>query len=425
MYTFALSFSILILVIGVPIFLVLVIGAGIICVWGLQIPWFALAEVMFESCTKYILLAIPLFIFASNLMLEGGLARRLVDVFTSLVGHFRGGLAIAMVLGMGFFGAISGSILAAIVAIGGIMIPIMEEKGYSKSFAGALAASAAGLDALIPPSNGAIIFSAITGEPVSRTFAAGIIPGLFQMCLLIAASMVMARHMNLIPSPKFSWRERWRSLYRATSALIMPIIILGGIYSGTFSPMESAAVACIWAFIAGMFIHKQLNIAGIGRALKRSTEVTAIIFAIIAAASFLSVILSYTRLPQNITAWCLSRGVTPISFLLMGALACLVLGTFIEVVPVMYLTVPIMASVAAELGIPLVQLYIATGAFIGAGLITPPVCVGAYTAAATAVVKPQEVLKFLFPVFFLILMFCGLTYIYIPWFSAWLPNVIG
>jgi C4-dicarboxylate transporter DctM subunit len=237
--------------------------------------------------------------------------------------------------------------------------------------------------------------------------------------------MAMARKMNLVPSPKCSWKERGQALYSAISVLLLPVIILGGMYSGIFTAMEAAAVACVWALIAGAFIQRELKIAGLWRALQRTTEITAIIYSIIAAASFLSVILSYTQIPQAITNACLAYGVGPISFMLMGALACLILGTFVEVVPIMFIVIPIMAPVCHALGISMNNLYIASGTFIGLGMITPPVCVGVYTAAATAMVRPQEVLKYLFPKFFLLLMFCGLVYIFVPWFSDWLPNLIA
>lgn len=425
MIAFGVALAVILLLVGVPVFLVFVIGGSLITIGDLQIPMFAISQVMMESCTKYVLLAIPLFILLSNIMLEGGLAQRLIEVFTSLVGHWRGGLSIAAILCLGFFGAISGSILAAIVAIGGIMIPMMVKKGYPVGYAATLVGIAAGLDALIPPSNGAIIFSSLTGEPVARTFAAGMIPGIFQMTLLILVAMWMARRINIEPEKKYSWKERWQAFYMGSSALILPVIILGTIYTGILSPMESAAIGCLWALFAGAVIHRELTWGKIWNAFKKTAQSAAVIYAIIAGASFISVMLTYTQLPQIITQVCLSIGINAQLFLLMGGVAALILGMFLEVVPLMYVIIPIMFPLAEALGVSLVQLYIVCGAFIGLGLLTPPVCVGVYTAAATAGTPPKEVLKYTFPTFLLVLLACGVLYTFVPWFANWLPDLIA
>ena len=177
MFAFAILLSLILLILGTPIFLVFGLGSSIAAVWGLNLPWSTLIQVSFGAMTKHILIAVPLFIFAGMVMLRGGSATRLVGFATALVGHWPGGLGIAMVIAMGFFAAFCGSILAAITAVGTIMMPKMIEQGYPKPFVIVLAASAALLEALIPPSNAAILFSALTNVPVSKTFAAGVLPG--------------------------------------------------------------------------------------------------------------------------------------------------------------------------------------------------------------------------------------------------------
>ena len=185
MYVFAFIFSLILLCISVPIFLVFGAGSSIAAIWGLNLPWSTLIQVSFGALTKHVLIAVPLFIFAGMAMLRGGAASRLVLFATALVGHWRGGLGIAMVISMGFFAAFCGSILAAITAVGTIMMPKMIDAGYPKPFVVVLAASSALLEALIPPSNAAILFSALTSVPVSKTFAAGVIPGIILLILLI------------------------------------------------------------------------------------------------------------------------------------------------------------------------------------------------------------------------------------------------
>ncbi len=418
----AIALGVITLGISVPIFLVFGLSGSLIVINALHLPWSVLTQVTFDSITKYILLAIPLFIFSGMVMVEGGMARRLVDVFLNAVGHWRGGLGIAMVLTMGFFGALCGSILAAIVAIGTIMVPIMVKKGYPRPFVAALAACSGFLDALIPPSNGAIIYCAITGENVAQAFAAGIVPGFLFGGLLILVVLWECRHMEKLPRAGFN--KFIRSLYAAIPALLTPIIILGGIYSGIFTPTESAAVTGIWAIIAGFLIYRELSLKGLWRALKATAATTSMVFAIIATASFMSVALTYTRFPHKLIQSIISLGVTPILFMVSVGIVVLILGTFIEVVPIMYLTLPICAPIAVALGIDLLHLMVVFTAFVGMGLLTPPVCVGAYTAAAIAEEPAHNVIRAIFPFFFLVGIVYGLILMFFPGLATWLPGYV-
>jgi tripartite ATP-independent transporter DctM subunit len=418
----AVALGIITLIISVPIFIVFSLSGSLVVINALDLPWTVLTQVTFDSITKYILLAIPLFIFAGMVMVEGGMARRLVDVFTSAVGHWRGGLGIAMVLTMGFFGALCGSILAAIVAVGTIMVPIMVEKGYPRSFVAALAACSGFLDALIPPSNGAIIYCAITGENVAQAFAAGIVPGFVFGGLLILVVVWKCRHME--KSPRAGLRKFIRCVASAWAALMTPVLILGGIYSGLLTPTESAAVAGIWAVVVGFFIYRELDFKGLWNALKATAATTSMIFAIIATASFLSVALTYTRFPHKLINGVMGLGVTPVLFLVACGVIVLILGTFIEVVPIMYLTLPIFAPIATALDIDLLHLMIVFTGFVGMGLLTPPVCVGAYTAAAIAEESAHNVIRAIFPLFFLVGIVYGLILIFFPSLATWLPSFV-
>jgi len=416
----AIAMGVITLFLSVPIFLVFGLSGSVVVVNALNLPWSVLTQVTFDSISKYILLAIPLFIFSGMVMVEGGMARRLVDVFTSAVGHWRGGLGIAMVLTMGFFGALCGSILAAIVAVGTIMVPVMVEKGYSKAFVAALAACSGFLDVLIPPSNAAIIYCAITGENVAAAFAAGIFPAFVFGGLLILVVMWKCRDME--KSPRAGWRKVIQSIRSAWAALLTPVIILGGIYSGLLTPTESASVGGIWAVVVGFFIYRELKLKNLWAALKATAITTSMIFAIIAMASFLSVALTYTRLPHKLIGAVVGLGVTPIPFLIAGGVVVLILGTFIEVVPIMYLTLPIFVPIAIALEINLLHLMVVFTAFVGLGLLTPPVCVGAYTAAAIAEESSHKVIRAIFPLFFLVGIVYGLILILFPGLATWLPS---
>ncbi len=416
------ALGVITLAISVPIFLVFGLSGSLVVINALKLPWSLLTQVTFDSITKYILLAIPLFIFSGMAMVEGGMARRLVDVFTSAVGHWRGGLGIAMVLTMGFFGALCGSILAAIVAVGTIMVPIMVEKGYPRPFVAALAACSGFLDVLIPPSNGAIIFCAITGANVAEAFAAGILPAFVFGGLLILVVLFKCRHME--KTPRAGWRKFLQSVYAAWPALMTPVLILGGIYSGLLTPTESAAVAGVWAVLVGFFIYRELTLKGLWTALKSTAAITSMIFAIIATATFLSVALTFTRFPHKLIDGILGLGVTPILFMIACGIVVLILGTFIEVVPIMYLTLPIFAPIAVALGIDLLHLMVVFTAFVGLGLLTPPVCVGTYTAAAIAEEPAHNVIRAIFPLFFLVGIIYGLILMIFPWLSTWLPSLV-
>ena len=413
--------SLILLFLSLPIFLVFGIGSSLVAILGLNLPWSTLIQVAFGSVTKHVLLAIPLFIFAGLIMLKAGVARRLVSFAMSLVGHWPGGLGISMVITMAFFAAFCGSILAAITAVGSIMMPEMLKKGYPPAFTVMLAAAAGLLEALIPPSNAAIIYSALTYVPVSKTFAAGTLPGITLMIVLILLVLFKCRKMER--ELKASPQERRHAFKQALPGLVTPVIILGGIYSGLLTPSETAAVASAWAILVGFLIYRELTFEGILEALKSTIISTTVIFSIIAMATFLSVVLTYTQAPQKFTEAVISLGVNDLQFLLLVGVICLILGTFIEIVPVFYLTVPVFMVIALKLEIPLVHLYIVFTAFAGLGLLTPPVCVGVYTAASVINISADRAFKEV-PLFIIVGVLYAIAMIFMPFMSTWLPSLV-
>ena len=422
MNAFAIVLSTVLLLLSVPIFMVFGLGSSITAIWGMDLPWSTLIQVAFGAMTKHVLIAVPLFIFTGMVMLRGGAASRLVHFATTLVGHWPGGLGIAMVVAMGFFAAFCGSILAAITAVGTIMMPKMIEQGYPKPFVIVLAASAALLESLIPPSNAAILFSALTDVPVSRTFAAGFIPGI--VLLILMTGVVMWRCRDIRNPVRATGRERLIAARDAIPGLFTPVIILGGIYAGLLTPSESAAVAGVWAILIGMLVYRELTFAGIVACLRQTAMITAVIFAIIAMATFLSVVLTYSQTPQQIIAYFTDMGGTPAMFWFAVAAICLILGTFVEIVPVFYLTVPIFAALALSLDLDILHLYIVFVAFAGIGMITPPVCVGVYTAASVVRVSPERAFREV-PLFVMVGIVFGLLMILVPAASTWLPGVLN
>ena len=416
-FSFALILSVVLLFLSVPIFLVFGLGSSVAAIWGLNLPWSTLIQMAFESMNKHVLIAVPLFVFSGMVMLRGGAANRLVNFATSLVGHLPGGLGIAMVIAMGFFAAFCGSILAAITAIGTIMMPKMIEAGYPKPFVIVLAASAALLEALIPPSNAAILYSALTYVPVSQTFAAGVIPGLILLLFMIALVLFKCRHIKRY-EPATNYEKLMLGM-KAFPALLTPLIILGGIYGGFLTPSESAAVSGIWAICMGFFIYRELTINSLLQSIRETAVTTAVIFSIIAMATFLSKVFTYTQFPQFIISSITEMGVGLNFFWFALALICLILGTFIEIVPVFYLTIPIFLSFDQSL----IHLYVVFVAFAGIGMITPPVCVGIYTSASVIQENPGNAFKEV-PLFTLVGIIYGIIMILFPALSTWLPSIL-
>ena len=409
--------ALVMLLLAVPLFFVFGISSAGIAVWGLNLPAHTLMQVSFDAMTKQVLVAIPIFVFAGSAMFHGGAARRLVDFAVSAVGHLPGGLAVALILSIGVFSAISGSILASIVAIGSVLMPPMIKEGYPKPFVIVLAATAALIDALIPPSNTAIIYSALTHVPVSKAFAAGVLPGFVLMGLLLAYVMWKLRHM---PRPAAaSAAVRWRAFWMAIPALLLPVIILGGLFRGLLTPSESASVASVYAIALGALVYRELTWRGLWTALRETAQTTTVIFAIIAMAIYFSVIMTYTRAPQAIVSFFIEYNIGPLTFMLLAGVAVLILGTFMEVVPVFYLTMPIFFPLCVALKVDLLHFYVFFTGLVGIGMITPPVCVGLYTAAAIVREPPQNAFRAV-PGFVMVgLVYAGIVLAF-PALATWL-----
>ncbi len=403
--------------IGLPLFFSFLMGGAIITVYALGVPWPTIAQLMYNSIAKYSLLAAPFFIFSGYLMVETGMAGQLVDLFVAWVGHFRGGLSIALVLAMAFFGAVSGSVIAAIVAIGTIMTPLMVKEGYPKAFCAALAATAGLLAAFIPPSNFAIIYGSITEVPVADLFLAGIGPGLVITVLLIIVCAWVCRDMKA--GRKASWKERFKAIYKAWAMLLFPVIVLGGIYAGLFTPTESGAVSGLYAILIGLTVTRNLGWGNFKKAVTRSVEATGTVWILIMAVALFSAILTYTNIPQNLVNFFIAKAVGIPMFLLMVMFVALVLGTFIEIIPNLLIMAPIIHPIGLALGIDPLQLYAAFCVAAHIGQLTPPVCVGAYAAAGALQEPITGIFKYIFPWMFSALVVANVIIAFVPSLSIW------
>jgi C4-dicarboxylate transporter, DctM subunit len=422
MVNFGLSIGLFALLTGTPIFLAFVLWAGFPLHFGMGIPLSAIANLCVGGMDKYVLLAIPMFILAGNLMVITGVAKRLVDLFVSFIGHINGGMPVVVVVTCAFFGACSGSSLAIQVAVGSIMIPMMKEQGYQPSFTAGLVAVAAMIGMLIPPSNGLIITGAITGTSVSKLFMAGVVPGLLMTLTFSVYAFIVGRRQNNSVI-RFTTQQRKRAVIESLPSLSIPVVVLGGIYTGMFTPTEAASVACFVAVTIGL-IHHSLSWQGMATSLKKAATSTAMIYLLICTAVLLSAMFSYVKIPQNITAWATGSDVGLPMFILVMSLVLVVLGTLIEAVPGAYISFPVLFPVAIALGMDPLVFGVLAMAMMGAGNITPPVGVALYTAAAISKEPVPKVLKACLPLWFqwiavLLLM------AYFPKIATYLPSLMS
>lgn len=391
---------------GVPIFVALGLGSLIILVWGLNVPLASIANLSVGALNSYSLLAIPLYMFAGNLMSEGKSVGSLLKFFSSVLGHWPGGLGIIAVVTCTFFAAVSGVTTATIIAVGAMVIPSMISAGYSKGSIGGLLAVAGTLGSLIPPSVGLIIYGDIVEASVGDLFVGAILPGLFISALLIATVMLMAKYKKWPRAARSTWKECWKAFIEALPALFMPLIILGGIYSGIFTPTEAASVACVYSAFIGIFVYRGLKWDSFKRGLGNTVIQAGMILILISTAVLLGVVFNYTELPQRVTQFAVSFHVGREMFLLIFIALNIALGTFMEAIPQFYVTLPILWPVAKSLGIDPIHLGIINQIGINIGQVSPPVAIALWAAQSITGARSGDIFKESLP--FLAAYFIGM-----------------
>lgn len=387
---------VLCLVLKVPIAFSLM-SASIVVIMIAGLPLQVVAQRIFTSLDAFSFLAIPFFILAGNLMGFGGISERLVGFANSMVGHRPGGLAIVSILSCMFFAAISGSGAATVAAIGGIMIPYMVKSGYDTGFSAAVNASAGGIGIIIPPSIPFVSYAVLTGTSVAELFLGGITSGiLIGVCLIIAAILVSKKRGYKL-GEKANWGERGKAFVEAIPALIMPLIILGGIYSGRFTATESSVVAVVYGLIVGIFVYRGLNKENLPKIFMDSAVSTAQILLLIAGATLFGWILTNYRVPDSIATALMNVTDNPIIILLMMNLLLLFMGTFMDTVASIVIVTPILHPVAMAIGMDSVHFGIMMCSNLAIGQITPPFGVNLFVAAGVAKVKLETIIKELVP----------------------------
>lgn len=410
--------------IGVPIAISLGLSGAITIMLFSQDSISSLAIKLFETSEHYTLLAIPFFLLAGAFMTTGGVARRLIDFANATVGHIRGGLAIAAVLSCMLFAALSGSSPATVAAVGSIAIAGMVRSGYPVNFGTGIICNAGTLGILIPPSVVMVVYAAATETSVGRLFMAGVVPGLLLGIVLMVAIYVVARIKNLPAQPRASVKEWLTAGRKAIWGLLLMAIILGGIYSGIFTPTEAAAVAAMYSFFVAVFIYKDVKLSECPRVLLESAKLSVMLMFIIANAMLFAHVLTTEQIPQLITETVLKWELQPWTFLIIVNILLLIAGAFMEPSAIILILAPILFPIAVQLGIDPIHLGIIMVVNMEIGLITPPIGLNLFVASAVSKMPLVDVIKAAMPWLLLLLSFL-LVITYIPAISMALPNWIG
>ena len=367
-------------VVGFPIAIALALGTLIPLLTLTNLPLTVIIQKLFASLDSYGLMAVPFFIIAGGFLDKGGVSRRLVDFANSLVGWLPGGLAVVTFVASAFFGAISGSAVATVAAIGAIMIPAMKAEGYPQDFVLATVAVAGILGIIVPPSIPMVLYGIAGGVSVGDVFLGGFIPGIMLAAGMSVYALIYGRK-NFPTTRAFSLREVWTSFGKAFWALLMPVIILGGIYGSVFTPTEAAAVSLFYALLVGVFIYKELNPKALLSIMKSSVVSSGTLLFIVATASAFGFLLTREQLPTMAASAILNVAETPGMFFFLICVLLLVIGTFMEVAPATLLLSPILIPMLKNYGIDPVAFGVIMIVTLGIGLVTPPVGLNLYTAA--------------------------------------------
>ena len=414
----------LLMFIGVPIAASLGLAGSITIMLFSPDSVRSLAIKLFETSEHYTLLAIPFFLLSGAFMTTGGVARRLIDFANACVGHIRGGLAIGAVLACMLFAALSGSSPATVAAVGSIAIAGMVRSGYPQAFGAGIVCNAGTLGILIPPSIVMVVYAAATEQSVGKLFMAGVIPGLMLGLVLMIAIYIVARIKKLPALPRASFREWLRAAREAFWGLLLMVIILGGIYTGMFTPTEAAAVAAVYAGFVALFVYKDLTIRECPKVLLESGKLTIMLMFIIANAMLFAHVLTTEQIPQQITAWVVDLGLQPWQFLLVVNIVLLIAGAFMEPSAIILILAPILFPIAMQLGIDPIHLGIIMVVNMEIGLITPPVGLNLFVTSAVTGMPLTAVIRAAMPWLMLLISFLVII-TYVPAVSLALPNLLG
>ena len=410
---------------SVPIaFALLVVSLAGILIFQPHVPLTIITSRIFGSIDSFTLLAIPFFILAGELMEIGGISSQLVELARRLVGHIRGGLGHVTVVGEVFFSGISGSTTADAAAMGSLMVPMMVKGGYEPERAAAIVCAASGMGILVPPCLGMVVYGGMTNTSIAALFAAGFLPALVMAGLLMLHIYVEARRKRVAVEPRASLVEILRALKSASLALMLPIIIFGGILGGIFTPTEAAVVAVVYALFLGMAVYRTVRPGDLLGVLTRTGIVTATVMFLIGTASVFSWLMTIEQVPQAIAAWIKAVGGGRNMFLLLSLVTFLVLFAVFDGFPAMLMCLPIFVPMARSFGIDTVHYGIIMMAITGVALFLPPIGVGMFVVVNIARTSVWALSRALYPYIVTMLIAC-LIITYVPSITLFLPRLIG
>ncbi|MDR9769344.1 MULTISPECIES: TRAP transporter large permease [Acetomicrobium] len=417
------SFAIM-LILRIPITFALA-ASSIFTAMYLKIPLMVIIQQMVQGVNSFSLMAIPFFIIAGEIMGEGGISQRLIEFANVIVGRFRGGLALVNVLASTFFGGISGSAVADVSSIGAILIPMMKKQGYDTDYSVAVTVTSACQGIIIPPSHNMIIYSlAAGGVSVGRLFLGGFIPGITLGIALMIVSYIMAVKRNYPTERSYSFKEALFITKDALFGIFTAVIILGGVISGIFTATESAAIACVYAFIITFFVYREIPLSRMNKILYSSLRTLAMVMSLIAAAKAFGWLLAYLRIPALVTTSLLNITTNPILLLLLINGLLILLGCIMDMAPLILITTPILYPIVVNnLGMDPVQFGIMMMLNLGIGLCTPPVGSALFVGCAIGKISIEKATVAMLP-FYLAMIVVLLLVTFIPIITLFIPNLL-
>ena len=410
------------LLIGVPLYFVI----GLACLAyfvSVDMPAWIILQRQFVSLNSFVMLAVPLFLLAGNLMDEGGTLKRIVRFSMVLVGRFRGGIAHVNVLASMFFSGITGNAVADVAALGPLEIRMMEAQGYKKDFSAALTVASASIGPIIPPSVPVIMYGVVANTSIGELFAAGLIPGIMMGLVLMALVGIIAHRRQFPTSEAFPLKTVIKEFLLALGPLMMPIIILAGIYSGFFTPTEAAAVACLYALFLGLFVYKELKFRDLPRILIKTATSLGSISTLFAIAGCFTYIISFENVPVLISSFITAITANKIVILLLINLILLILGCFMEGISAILITTPLLLPIAVQVGVDPVHFGIIMIINLTLGLLTPPMGISLFIISSIAKVPVTDVVRNVIPML-IVLIVLLLVITFVPGFAMALPNYL-
>ena len=389
-----------------------------------HVPLESVALKLFTGIEKFEIMAIPFFILAGNFLTHGGVARRMINFATAMVGHWYGGLGLGGVLACALFAAVSGSSPATVVAIGSILLPAMVKAGFPNKFGAGVITTSGALGILIPPSIVMVMYSVATNTSVGALFMAGVVPGLALAGVLGGVTYWRARKFNYPRLPKASWGERWKAFRASAWGLLLIVIVMGGIYAGVFTPTEAAAMSAVYAFFVAVFIYKDMGLKDVPKVLLNSANMSAMLLYIITNAVLFSFIMTNENIPQALADWMLGNGLGVITFLLAVNVILLLAGNFMEPSSIVLIFAPILFPVAMKLGIDPVHFGIIMVVNMEVGMCHPPVGLNLYVASGITKMGITELTVAVWPWLLAMLGFLAVVP-YWPGLSLWFPRMLG